>query len=166
MARHVRWILAVLLMGIAPALRAQISKGNVYGTVVDESQAILPGASVTLGSEYGSPLRTVSGTDGGFRFKNLDHGRHELTVSLSGFKTVKRAVVVEAGSNSTFHFELEIATLEEVVEVSAASPMVDPRKFGSQTTLSRAELDRVPQARDPWDLLKTVPGIVVSLRAS
>ena len=62
--------LVILLMASVGAF-AQTATGNVYGKVVDQSGAVLPGASVTISGEAGSRT-TVTGADGTFRFLNLD----------------------------------------------------------------------------------------------
>ncbi|PYQ23570.1 MAG: hypothetical protein DMF81_08355, partial [Acidobacteria bacterium] len=77
--------LALLLACLAPAAFAQVSAtGNVYGTVTDESGAVLPGATATLSGALGS-RRTTSGANGEFRFLNVDHGSLKLSVGLTGF---------------------------------------------------------------------------------
>src|SRR5688572_22285060 len=72
-----------LLVALAPGAYAQISGGNIYGTVTDESGAALPGAAVNLTSDLGS-RSTTSGGSGEFRFLNLDRGRYTVTVGLTG----------------------------------------------------------------------------------
>jgi hypothetical protein len=54
MRRSLGWAL-VLLLGLVPGAWAQISTGNVYGTVVDESGAVLPGATIGLGMPDADP---------------------------------------------------------------------------------------------------------------
>ena len=94
-----RWIRGLgialaLLVALAPASRAQSSTGNIYGTVTDESGAVLPGATVTLTGPSGTRT-TTSGENGEFRFVNVDHGPYRIAVSLTGFTAVNRDVVVE-----------------------------------------------------------------------
>ena len=75
--------LALALAAIAPVAFAQISTGNVYGTVTDESGAVLPGVSVSLSGPVGN-RSTVSSSQGEFRFLDLDNGRYKVTVALPG----------------------------------------------------------------------------------
>ena len=49
--------LAALLAFVLPA-GAQGSGGNIYGTVTDESGAVLPGATVTLTGAFGTRTST------------------------------------------------------------------------------------------------------------
>ena len=43
----------------------------------------------------------------------------------------------------------------------AKSPVVDPKRDDVSTTITNAELQNIPSARDPWVVLQTVPGIIV-----
>ena len=155
-------LLAVVILALAavPAA-AQLASGNIYGTVTDETSAALPGVSVTLtGSDVSQT--TTSGSDGRFRFLNLAPGTYEITSTMAGFSTVKRAnVVVAVGANVDIPMALKVASVEETITVSAESPVIDTKKTGTSTTFSQDELSKIPNSRDPWALLRTVPGVVM-----
>jgi len=149
-----------LVVAFAPAAMAQQSKGNIYGTVTDESGAALPGCAVSLTGEFGTSSTTADST-GRYRFLGVDHGTHTLTATLSGFAGVTREVVVRVGMSTTIDFGLKVASVEEIVTVTAETPAIDTKKLGTSTTISKDELSRIPQSRDPWALMRTVPGILV-----
>jgi hypothetical protein len=149
-----------LLLAIAPSAFSQIATGNIYGTVQDESGAVLPGATVTLTGSAVSRT-TTAGSEGNFRFLSLPFGTYTLSVALAGFATVEREVIVTTGQNVNLTFELGVAAQAETITVRAETPVVDTKKIGTQTTLSDAELKDTPQARDPWAVLRTIPGVFV-----
>ena len=149
-----------LLLGVVPAGLAQVSTGNIYGSVADESGAVLPGVTVTLSGEYGTRT-TTSSSDGQFRFLGLENGRYKMVVALTGFTTVNREVVVVTGQNANLSFGMKVASVEETVTVTAETPIVDTKRRGTATTLETAELEKTPNARDPWGVLKNVPGVVL-----
>jgi hypothetical protein len=150
-----------LLLALLPATWAQQSTGNVFGTVVDESGAVMPGAGVSLTGPTIGKLSTVTGSQGDFHFLNLDPSTYKLEVSLAGFSTVLRQVIVNSGQNVNLSFSLKVATQAEVVTVTAETPVVDTKKVGTSTTLTKEELSDIPNSRDPWALLRTIPGVVV-----
>ena len=83
-----RVLVVALLVGIAPAVRAQ----SIAGTVKDNSGAVMPGVTV----EAASPalierVRSVV-TDGAGQYKIVDlrTGTYSVTFALPGFSTVKR----------------------------------------------------------------------------
>jgi hypothetical protein len=159
MKRILGLVLALLVLGSAPGVFAQAT-GNIYGTVADESGAVLPGAVVRLTSQFG-PRETTTGEQGDFRFLSLDRGTYKVAISLTGFTTVQRDVLVSVGTNVNVAFSLKVATVEETVTVTAESPVVDTKKVGTGVNISKEELEKVPSARDPWAMLRTVPGIIV-----
>ena len=159
MKRAIGLAVAIALIA-APGAFAQISTGNIYGKVTDESGAVLPGANVVLTGDSGTQS-SVSGAEGEFRFLGLSTGDFDVSVSLSGFATVTRRVVLVTNQNVDLTFTLKVATVEETLLVTAETPVVDTKKLGTSTTMTRDELQRIPQARDPWAVLRTVPGVVV-----
>jgi Carboxypeptidase regulatory-like domain/TonB-dependent Receptor Plug Domain len=153
-------MLLALALGLVPAVSAQVATGNIYGTVTDSTGAVLPGASVQLTSPVGERT-TVAGSLGEFRFLNLDKGTYKTTVSLPGFTTVNREVVVTTGVNVELTFTLNVATVEEVVTVTVDTPVVDTKKVGTSTILTKEELADIPNSRDPWAILRTIPGVMI-----
>lgn len=150
-----------LTLGATPGLWAQASTGNVYGTVTDASGAVLPGAAITISSSAVGTRSTTAGTQGDFRFLNVTNGPYKLAVALAGFATINREIVVTTGQSVNLSFSMKVATVEETVTVTAETPTVDTKRVGTATTLTKEELAQVPQSRDPWAVLKTVPGVVV-----
>ena len=61
MPRYIAWLIACALL-LAPAALAAQQNATVQGTVVDESQGVLPGATVTA-----TEISTGATVDGGHR---------------------------------------------------------------------------------------------------
>jgi hypothetical protein len=149
-----------LLLAWAPSALAQVSSGTIYGTVTDASGAVLPGVTVTSTGAAGTRT-TQSGAQGEFRFLNVASGSYKLSVALTGFAPASREVVVTTGQSISLSFALKLAGMAEAVEVTGESPLIDVKRVGTATTLSKEELSQTPQSRDPWAVLKTVPGVLV-----
>jgi Carboxypeptidase regulatory-like domain/TonB-dependent Receptor Plug Domain len=163
MKRALCLILMLIVGGLAPRLGAQISGGNIYGTVTDQNGGVLPGVDVTLASVSigGQPRTTVTDSQGQFRFLTLDAGTYKVSTNLTGFNKMERQVIVTTGVNATLTFPMSVKSVEETVTVTADTPVVDVKKMGTLTTLTQEELQSTPQSKDPWALLKTVPGVIV-----
>jgi hypothetical protein len=157
--RGLAWALALLALAV-PLASAQVSTGNIYGSIKDESGAVMPGATVTLSGPTGS-RSTTSGAQGEFRFGSVDHGAYQVKVSLTGFGEVNRNVTVQVGQNVDLAFNLKVAGVEEAITVTAETPVIDTKRAGTATTISKSELEKIPTSRDPWALLRTVPGVLV-----
>jgi hypothetical protein len=157
-----RLLLAVACVLLASAAAsAQLATGNITGTVTDEQGGVLPGVTVTL---QGTDRTNTSVSDdaGKFRFLNLPPGYYKLTVALQGFTTVVRDnIELRVGQNVDLPMSLRVATVEETITVTGESPIVDNKQMGTATNFTAAELERIPNSRDPWALLRTVPGVVM-----
>ena len=105
-----------------PRSPEQRAPGTLNGTVVDESGAAVPGATV----KYSSADRgrqnirdTVSGSDGEFFFPSVVPGSFQLTVSATGFSTQTYSGSVQAGQVETLpEIALNIANAFTEVQVS------------------------------------------------
>src|SRR2546422_191782 len=128
MKRAIHPLAAVIFACLPTTAWAQITGGHIYGQVSDESGAALPGAAVVLSGVTIGGLSTMSGSEGSFRFLNLDPGTYDVRVSLKGFATVSRKVIVTTGVSLDLAFTLRLAEIEETVTVTAATPLVDSKK--------------------------------------
>ena len=112
-------VLAMLLAVPALAQFGGESVGHLYGKVVDEQGAVLPGVTVTL-SGVGAPAITTTNNSVEFRFLNVAPGTYTLKLELSSFATVMREnVVVKLGKNTEITETLKLA--------SVAATVVSPR---------------------------------------
>jgi hypothetical protein len=159
--RRVRSLPAVaLILAIAAGASAQQQTGNLYGTVTDDQGAPLAGATVEV-TGIGAPQRQVSDSSGQYRFLGLSPGSYQMRVELAGFSTVEQPnLVIAVGRNTTVDVALA-AAVEDVITVTAESPLLDERKIATGTSITAMELERVPTARDPWSLLNQTPGVIV-----
>jgi hypothetical protein len=150
-----------LLVGLLPAAFAQTASGNIYGVTKDDTGAVLQGVNVMLSGELTGARSTTTSSLGEFRFLGLDPGSYKLTLALPGFTTVTRQVIVTTGLNTNVSFQLKVASVQETVEVTSESPVVDAKKLGTQTNIGRDEMEKTPNSRDPWAVLRTIPGVLV-----
>ncbi len=152
-------LLLALVTMVVPVATAQVQSGSVSGVIQDQQGAVLPGVTVTLtGSDR--TLTFVTAQDGRYRFLNVPPGTYKVTVEMQGFSTLVRDnVVVTVGANVDVPFTMRVATMTETVTVEGASPIVDARATGTATNFTQDELSKIPTSRDPWALLRTVPGV-------
>ena len=155
-----RLVVLALLVLASVGVEAQQSTGNVLGTVTDASGAILPGATVAISGEAGTRT-TVSGPDGAFRFLNMDYGSYKVSVTLQGFSSSTKSVTIVTGANATLAFSLAVGGQTETVDVSGEAPLVDATKRGTGTTITTEQLRDIPNARDPWGIMRNVPGAMI-----
>ena len=150
--------LAAALFLAAPAL-AQY--GQIEGTVVDATGAVLPGATVTAANEETGVARSsVAGADGGYRLPALLPGPYTVTAELSGFSTVATTgVILTIQQTIIMNMELALAQVEETVTVTGAAPLLDTRRSDVSTAVSDLQIQDLPVASRRWvDLALLTPG--------
>lgn len=155
------WCLCALVLVAPPPTAAQTGTSGIEGRVLDESGAVLPGATVTISSPalQGTPV-TVSDESGRYRFTTLPSGVYRVTFELAGFKTVVREdLQVGLGTVVTFDPKLGIGQLEETLTVSGQAPMVDVRTTSATTNLPKELIAAMPTNRGVGELVKIAPGM-------
>jgi hypothetical protein len=151
--------LAILLLA-APAW-AQFDTAQVSGAIQDSSGGVLPGVDVVLVAESTKlERRAVTNEAGLYTFPNVPVGDYRINATLSGFKPIARTGVrVNAGVNIRVDMSLEIGGLTEVVQVSAATTLVDTGVIGR--TVGAAQIADTPlSSRRATQVAQLVPGTV------
>ena len=97
----------VLLLGAA---RLQAQDATVIGTIVDESEAVLPGVTVTVTDlATGRQFFNVTGNEGEYRLVGVPAGRYTLQAELPGFApTVIEVLELLVGQNATISLTMGI----------------------------------------------------------
>lgn len=153
-------VMTIAMSLLAAPLWAQVYQGRLEVTVVDTSGAVMPGVSV----ELTGPTRGSAVTDarGEARFLNLEPGTYSVKASLQGFSDyVNASVQVAAGGAVGLKPTMRLAGLQEQVAVTAEAPVIDTKKQTTATNVTLEELQNIPNARDPWVVMQTVPSIIV-----
>src|SRR6476619_6014072 len=89
LGRLVAWVF--LFAVTAVAVIAQDNSGSLQGKIKDEKGAAIVGAEVTATSKtLVRPQTTTSDTQGAYVFSSLPPGLYTVTVSQSGFSTIKK----------------------------------------------------------------------------
>ncbi len=130
----------------APALAlAQQTESRITGRVLDQSQAALPGVTVTVTSKSTGAVRTdVTDTQGNYAVTNLGPGTYTVAIELSGFAPKTREVVLGVGQSEKVEVELGVAALTENVTVNAAAPVLDLSSAKIGVNVSPEEVENLP----------------------
>jgi hypothetical protein len=163
MTAFVRSVVVGVLLLAAPSASGQVLTGEIFGRVTDGTDAVLPGANVTIsGPALLQPMVVLSANSGGYRFPNVPIGTYTLAVELAGFsKVVREGLIVQAGRNVELNVKLNLSTVEETVTITGASPVVDTKSTVLGVNFGRELLEAIPTARDPWVVIEQTPGLVM-----
>ena len=141
---------------------AQERFGGLAGTVMDSSSAPVPGATVTIiNKQNGASRVTVTNGEGQYRVPDLEPGRYDVNIELSGFqKAEANDVLVLLGKTFDFSPKLQVGALTEVVNVTAESNrQIDLSSVTIAHNVTAEELDRIPKTRSFQGIALTSPGV-------
>lgn len=140
---------------------AQVARGELRGTVTDESGALVPDATVTATETSSGASRTTTTTSAGrYLMPALPVGVYEVRVEMSGFATlVRTGVRLSAGEGRTLDFAIKLSGVTEAVTVEAEAVLVDTEGSALQGGVSPEQVERLPLVgRNYVDLAALVPG--------
>lgn len=152
----------VLLSGsVASAQIAAV--GTIRGYVRDAQGGVLPGATVTAtSSTVPTPTTAVTDQQGVFRLVDLAPADYRIEAELQGFKRyVREAVAVRAGLNIALDIEMSLGGIEEVVEVTAETPLLETQKAATSVNISGDMQRQLPlSSRGQFaDFMEVTPGV-------
>ncbi len=139
------------------------TQGAIAGTVEDATSAVIPGAAITIHNEgTGAEQHLTADSKGYFDASLLEPGSYTVTVSAPGFGDLKSSsVIVQVGQVTTLEPHLKAGAGNQVVEVSAETPVVNLESPDFTSNLNKMALDNVPINNRRWSALAlTTPGVV------
>ncbi len=151
---------ALCISLLAISAFAQVQSGNIFGKVQGKDGSALPGVTVTL-TGIGAAQTAFTDAGGNFRFINLSPGSYSVKAELAGLgNAVRNGIDVNLGRNADVTLTLNPAVAESIT-VTAGAPLLDVRKTGTGSDVSKVELQNIPTARDPWVILQQTPGVTM-----
>ena len=146
-AAHIAFLMFVAVCLVPVKARAQgETTSAIVGQVRDTSNAVVPGAMVTITNPETGLKRSAKTDDSGrFNFPQLKPGIYSVKVEASGFEPRQNNNVVSAlGQKQTVDFTLGVAQSRETVEVSSEAPILNPENANTATTLNAPDLEDLP----------------------
>jgi hypothetical protein len=160
------------LLPLAALLAASSAQGqSIYatltGVVSDASEAVVPGASVTLtNTGSGDTRRTVTNGEGYFTFASVpvSSSSYKLTVEAAGFVTAEQTDITFTGAEKrNFNFVLKVGSTTEKVEVSVGQDIVSVDSGEKSAVLTTRQLqDFSVVGRSAAEFIKILPGFAIA----
>ncbi len=163
-------ILAVIASLLpAKALAQGETTSAIVGEVRDATNAVVPGAIVTV-TNHETGLKRSAHTDdaGRFNFPQLKPGAYSVRAEARGFEPRQNDNVVSGlGQKQTVDFTLNVARSNEVVEVNSEAPLINPENANTSTTLNAPALEDLPNpGGDLTYPLQFAPGALINTAGS
>ena len=155
-------------LSVLPLL-SQGDRGEIAGTVLDSSGAVVPNAQITaVQKNTNSTFKAVTSSAGVFTLPALANGDYTVTVHKDGFKVyIANNVSVTPGGSATVDAILQVGTASQTIEVTAASQLVQTENARVSSTVSQTLVNDLPVlvnggSRTPFDIASTVPEVSTS----
>jgi hypothetical protein len=148
---------------LAISCLAQVT-GRLTGSVTDTSGAPMPNARVEMRLKGSSKaaLSTVTTAEGLFTFAGIRPESYDVVVVAQGFLnyTLRGVKIDPARENSLPPIKLELAAVTQAVDVTADVQTVQTSNAEISTTITNAQVRRLPMLdRDPVALISTQAGV-------
>jgi hypothetical protein len=165
----VRWVTVACLAaasslatasGVLASPAAPQVGASLGGVVTDDTGGALPGVTVTITNTANGTVQTaVTGADGSFRAIGLSPSSYQVKAELSGFGPEARALTLTVGADAKIDFRLKVATLQETVNVTGESPLVETARSEPTSVVLADQIQALPVLdRNFLVLAQTLPG--------
>ena len=144
LSRRARMTIATvgLALTVPIAIAAQSRFSTLSGTIVDQTNRVVPEVTVSLGNAAAqSKYEVRSDRNGRYEFAGLPSGDYELRAAQPGFALLIQKITV-AGSDVTRNLEMEIGSVHETITVSQEAATT-----GDQADRERRNQEAVARAK-------------------
>lgn len=152
---------AALVMCLTFPLFAQVDRAVIEVIVLDESEGVLPGVTVTVTRpDTGFQAVDVTAANGIVRFPALQPGTWTVHAELSGFGSVSQeGLTLRTGQTSRVTLVLRPQS-SETITVEASSDVVDVYRSDTSSNIIPEQIESLPVAdRDFQKLAFIAPGV-------
>ncbi len=158
--------LALFAIAALPA-RAQSATGALEGTIVDQSNALMPGVTVTaVHAGTGTTRSAITDQDGVFRLPLLPVGVYDVTAELAGFVSRKLPeITLTIGETVLLRVQMAVSGGAETVNVTGGTPVIETSRTQVSSTITESSVQNLPvNGRNFIDFALLTPGVTRDVR--
>jgi len=152
----------ICAVSFARFAQAQLTNGDVIGTVTDTTGAVIPGAKVTL-TNLGTKVAAATTTNGtgDYTFNLLIPGQYTVTIEAKGFKKLLiPGFALAAGDRLRENANMQLGNMEETVQVTTSAPLLQTDSSTVQSTVTERSVQDLPlNGRNFINLVTAQPGV-------
>ena len=117
-------LIAVCLLNVPHAF-AQVDRATLTGIVKDPSDAVIPGAQVTVtGLANGAVTKVTTNVEGTYLALNLTPGEYLVQIEALGFQKYEQTVALATGTRARLDISMALGALGEMVTVAGVTPLL------------------------------------------
>src|SRR5215471_11901839 len=149
------------IVWIALFARAQAPTGEITGTVVDSTGAVVAGVTVTVLNPSTNAKRIVrTNSSGVYDVPALMPGNYNIKAEMAGFTTqVRENVELQVAQVARIDVTLQVGNVTEVIEVAGGAPVLQTETTDIGTVVENRRIEDLPlNGRNYLQLTSLIPG--------
>jgi hypothetical protein len=157
-------VLMIAIPFLAVSILAQSATANLSGTVADEKDAVVAGATVTITNPATNFQKSaVTDSAGKFFFSQLPPATYILKTESQGFSTTEiKNLELNVGDQRTLNVVLKVGGVGGTVQVTDEPSLID-ESTSVGTTVNRQFVQNLPlNGRSFQSLFELTPGVVLT----
>ena len=163
MCKRIYLCFLMLLVGIVSSsdCSGQGGRATINGTVVDQLDAVVPGAHIVIKNlDTGQVREVTAGENGQYNAPFLPLGRFSVTADHPGFtSTTQDGITLTADQVATVNFSLSVGRAQETVDVRADQLQISTTSATLSQVIDGTQINELPlNGRNPATLAFLVPG--------
>jgi hypothetical protein len=149
--------------GVEALGQATIATGAIQGTVTDQSDAVVPGATVTIRNVgTGQTIVRTTTSSGVYNSGPLNPGNYTVSVNAKGFSATNLPTVVSIGNISPGNVKLGVASEKQEVTVEANGVTINTEQATVQGVITSEQIENLPiNGRNFLDAAQLEPGVQI-----
>ncbi|HEX5835218.1 MAG TPA: TonB-dependent receptor [Pyrinomonadaceae bacterium] len=149
---------AILLCAIAVPIAAQQTTASLKGTVTDQLDSLVVGATVTVKNANGVVTSATTNSSGVYEFRRLAPGTYDLKIIAPGFTVYdEKSIEIKARESHTLNAQLTVAFEDQQVTVDDRNISTDSDNNAGAVVLRGRDLEALPN--DPQALLAALQAL-------
>jgi hypothetical protein len=158
-----RFVLTVAVLLSARPVTAQVEQAAITGAVMDQSDARVARAKVTVTNIRTSvSSTTITNADGYYSIPYLTPGEYNVVVESAGFKKgVVSGIALRVGFTATVDVTLEVGALQSEVQVVSTQAQLEQQSSALGNVVTSSQMIELPlSGRNPYSLVTLAPGVM------
>lgn len=152
----------VYLAASSILMQGQGAFTSLRGTVTDPSNAVVPGAKISISNDAtGFTAAQTSDASGNFLFPQIAPGKYTIVASSSGFSEQSKVAALLVNQPATVNFTLTIQQAAMSIDVSGEAQTLNDTDATIGNSVSNVVIESLPmEGRNVPDLLSLQPGVL------
>ena len=162
-------LFALALLSLSYRATAQITSGEITGTISDSAGAVIAGATVTATNTATNTTRTATTTSAGvYNLTALPPGVYTVRIEKQGFSAqVRTGIELQVAQVARFDLTLQVGSVSEVIEVQGGAPLIETDNTSLGTVIENKRIIDLPlNGRNYLQLAALTPGASTAAPAS